>query len=966
MAFISQNVPNLIQGISQQPAALRYNTQAQKQDNAYGTPVDGLMKRPHTEYIDKLSSANAASSQFFHSLDRDESERYILEITEASTPTVKVYDTTDGAEKTVHVPDGTTYLDATAPQTAYKALTISDVTFIVNSETKVLADDDSADLGPQLSSVALSNFTFRYEEDASTLVTPVGVITNEKLVYFRQVVLDTTYRIKITTDSHTIARTQSGGGTSDVTVDGDLTIEYKTLNADGTNAHADVGNPFPSTSLTDGPGSSTEELAAAFITAMVDTRGTQAQGTTGPHVVRTIQANDSADDSEAIEATGEADTGGEHFGTGSFQGALLVRQGNVTGRTTRITNDALQSFAAGGVGPCLHFVGMDHINYKIDVDAELSNNTLVVVDSLNGVQAFTDLPPYAPQGFIAKVNGDPESVSDDYYVKFEANNGDFGTGYWKETLGVVADTTHTHEAAGIPKSFKFDTMPHILIRQSDGTFMFKKADGVTPSTGNGRPSVDAADVYSGFKWADRTVGDEETNPFPSFVDKKVGTVSLHRGRLALTADESVVMSSANEFFNMHRTTMTTVLDGDPIDTDVSFRKVSLIRHAVPFNENLILFSDTDQFALTGNPNLTPITARIVPITSFDNVIETSPVPAASSLFFGFNHGNFAGVRELFPTDSLTFDALDITEAAPAYIPGKVRQFASSTDENIVAALSSTETSSIYIYRYYEVGSGSQKKKVQSAWSRFTFGTDANIRHISFMDEDLFLIVQRTDGLHMEKMRIEPKLVDTGLTFRAMLDRRITYAGTNGTITAAYSATTGNTTFTFPYAKRGRTLDGLINNGVRVNIVTQPSDGGTTLVVSGDLTSNTVFLGESYEMDYEFSKAYLRTSSQSGGQQPIISGRYQLRFGNLIHEDTGFFTIEVASPNRDTAVTTFTGVVVGQDATDSLNLSDGTFRFPILVKNTNASISIKNDSPFPSKFMSAEFEASYNTKVRQRL
>ena len=966
MAFISQNVPNLIQGVSQQPAALRYNTQAQKQDNAYGTPVDGLMKRPHTEYIDKLSSADASSSQFFHSLDRDENERYILEITEASTPTVKVYDTTDGAEKTVHVPDGTTYLDATAPQTAYKALTISDVTFIVNSEKTVLSDDDSADLGPQLSSVSLSDFTFRYEEDTSTLITPVGVITNEKLVYFRQVVLDTTYRIKITTDSHTIARTQAGGGTSNVTVDGNLTIEYKTLNPDGTNAHADVANPFPSTSLDNGPGSTTEELASAFINAMVDARGTQADGTTGPHVVRTIQANDSADSSESDESTGESGNNDEHFGTGSFQGALLVRQGNVTGRTTESSDDTNQTANAGGVGPCLHFVGMDHINYKIDVDAELLNNTLVVVDSLNGVQAFTDLPPYAPHGFIAKVNGDPESSADDYYVKFEANDGNFGSGYWKETLGVQADATHTHEAAGIPKSFKFETMPHILIRQSDGTFMFKKADGVTPTTGNGRPSADAADVYSGFKWADRTVGDDETNPFPSFVNKKIGTISLHRGRLALTADESIVMSSANEFFNTHRTTMITIVDGDPIDTDVSFRKVSLIRHAIPFNENLILFSDTDQFALTGSPTLTPVTARIVPITSYDSVIDTSPVPAASSLFFGFNHGTFAGVRELFPTDSTTFEAIDITEAAPAYIPGKIRQFASSTDENIVAALSSTETSSIYIYRYYEVGSGSQKKKVQSAWSRFTFGSDANIRHISFMDEDLFLIVQRTDGLHMEKMRIEPKLVDTGLNFRAMLDRRITYAGTNGTITASFSAATGNTTFTFPYAKRGRTLDGLINNGVRVNIVTQPSDGGNTLVVSGDLTSNTVFLGESYEMDYEFSKAYLRTSSQTGGQQPIISGRYQLRFGNLIHEDTGFFTIEVASPNRDTAVTTFTGLVVGQDETDGLNLSDGTFRFPILLKNLDASISIKNDSPFPSRFMAAEFEASFNTKVRQRL
>ncbi len=957
MAFISQTVPNLIQGVSQQPDSLRYNTQAQKQDNAYGTPVDGLIKRPHTEFIDKLSSADASANQFFHSINRDENERFILEITEASTPTVKVYDTTNGAEKTVHVPDGTTYLDASSPSTAYKALTISDVTFIVNTEKKVEADSSS--LGSTGYTLDRSDFKAIYGASSSAVDLPSGFTKgDEKLYYLKQGVLNSQYKLTISVvgTGNTGIASRATGSTSGTSIDDNstITVGITTEDSSGSDGSINYGLPFPqSTVISSG---NLEAIPEKMLAAMMSLLVKNESGDDGIHCPDP-RKSDVANDNKLLE-TGNANS--------DFKQGIIVRQGSHTNVNAQTGSTTGSHKGAGGIGSVLHFISHSGCKFALNSVSPQNDTTAVVVDSLNGVQSFVDLPPYAPHGFIAKVNGDPESAADDYYVEFVCNAGEgFGNGYWRECLGVKEDTDGLGNGLGRPvgleKSFDFATMPHILIRQSDDTFMFTKADGTKQPTG--APS--GAD-YSSFKWADRKVGDDETNPFPSFTDKKISNIFLHRGRLGLTADESVVMSSANEFFNMHRTTMTTVLDGDPIDTDVSFRKVSLIRHAIPFNQNLILFSDTDQFALTGSPNLTPITARIVPITSYENVIDAAPVPAASSLYFGFNHGNFAGVRELFPTDSTNFDALDITEAVPAYIPGKVRQFASSTDENIIAVLSSTETSSIYIYRYYEVGSGSQKRKIQSAWSRFTFGSDANIRHISFMDEDLFLMVQRTDGLHLEKMRIETKLVDTGLNFRAMLDRRITYAGTDGTITASFSAATGNTTFTFPYAKRGRNLDGLINNGVRVNVVTQPSDGGTTLICEGDLTSNTIFFGEAYEMDYGFSTAYLRTSSQTAGQQPIVTGRYQLRFGNIIHEDTGFFTVEVASPNRDTAVSTFSGVVVGQDETDALNLSDGTFRFPILLKNTDATINIKNDSPFPSKFMAAAFEASYNTKVRQRL
>ena len=948
MAFISQSIPNLIQGVSQQPDSLRYNTQAQKQDNAYGTPVDGLMKRPHTENVKRLKTGDSSANQFFHTIDRDEGERYILEITEAATPTVKVYDTADGTEETVYTPDGTTYLDATSPSTAYKALTISDVTFIVNTEKTVAKDTDSADLGSIGYSLDVEDFRSDVNYDGSvTDLTSDFLRGHEKLVYVKQALNDSEYRIEVKAAgaSHL---TRSGNATVDATI----RVMAKTEDTSGNGGMTNANQPGElSGSLLD-LNTDPEGICAAWMGMLLDNDTNDGDGS---HFV------------DPIDNSGSGLTSGAatRFASGDFKQSVIVRQGNVTGQgRAAIAHGSSKN--VGGRGPVLHFVSHAGLtSFDINVESPQQEQTAVVIDSLNGVQSFVDLPPYAPDGFIAKVNGDPESAADDYFVEFVCNeSGGFGNGYWRETLGVKEFTNVLGQGQGRPegieKSFDFTTMPHILIRQSDGTFMFKQADGVTPGS-----NVPSGADYSNFKWADRKVGDDETNPFPSFTDKKISNIVLHRGRLGLISEESVVLSSANEFFNMHRTTMTTVLDGDPIDTDVSFRRVSFIRHAIPFNENLVLFSDTDQFVLTGQPNLTPLTARIVQVTSYDNSSSAIPATSASSLFFAFDHGNFAGVRELFPTDTTAFDALDLTEAVPSYIPGSVRQFASSTDESVLAVLSSTETSSIYIYRYYEVGSGSQKRKIQSAWCRFTFGSDANIRHIAFIDEDLFMIVQRTEGLFLERMRIEPKLTDTGLNYRAMLDRRVTYTS-GGSITATYDSGTNQTTITFPYQKRGRNLDGLASDGVRLVVVTQPSDGNTDLVVEGDVTSKTIYLGEAYEMDYQFSRSYLKSQSARGGEQPITTGRYQLRYGNITHEDTGFFTVEVASTGRDTAVNPFTGVTLGSGSSDSAPLIDGTYRFPILVQSTEAQINLKNDSPYPSRFMAAEWEASYNTKVRQRL
>jgi hypothetical protein len=50
MGLVSSSIPNLLNGVSQQPAPLRQPTQAEIQENGLSDVADGLKKRPHTSY----------------------------------------------------------------------------------------------------------------------------------------------------------------------------------------------------------------------------------------------------------------------------------------------------------------------------------------------------------------------------------------------------------------------------------------------------------------------------------------------------------------------------------------------------------------------------------------------------------------------------------------------------------------------------------------------------------------------------------------------------------------------------------------------------------------------------------------------------------------------------------------------------------------------------------------------------
>ena len=130
MANVDGSIRSLIQGVSQQPARTRLLGQCTLQENFRSNPVEGLQRRPPTEYIGDLFTD--AFDQQWYDVEL-KGRRFIIG---AGVGGIRAYNT-DGEEYDIlEVDDATDYLDGGKLHFA----TIEDTTYIVNTE-KVVAMD---------------------------------------------------------------------------------------------------------------------------------------------------------------------------------------------------------------------------------------------------------------------------------------------------------------------------------------------------------------------------------------------------------------------------------------------------------------------------------------------------------------------------------------------------------------------------------------------------------------------------------------------------------------------------------------------------------------------------------------------------------------------------------------------------------------------------------------------------------
>lgn len=887
LPLVTGSIPNMINGVSQQPYVLRLPNQAESQINGYSSVVDGLTQRPATKHIAKLATTTR-SNAFLHTMNRDETEKYSAIF---STGDVEVFDLFTGAAQTVNFEEVTKNLivDAVATETSdgYQI-------YLPATETTVT-----------LVTAGITTATVVWEKSAT------GLFAGE----------ETTVRTDTTDTSATVAWTSGDYIRARLSAYTSGTIDANVLsnNTNYINA-ADPKATLRAVTVADYTFLVNSTVTTAVLPELTAVRPPEAIAwVKKSDYGRTFKITITPDSGTTRAVTYTTPDGSTAAHTSSLDTVYIADQ-------LKTVLDTYPELYIARYQDALHIKYVDEREFSIATEDGQGGTGMIGIKE--AVQQFKDLPQHGPDGFDAEIAGDDKSAFDNYYVKFDKQNDANGNGVWVETV-----------KGGITYKLDPTTMPHLLVREANGTFSFKQQT-----------------------WEERDVGDDVSNPPPSFIGFTIEDVFFYRNRLGVLADENVIMSRAGKFENFWQPTVTTVLDDGPIDVAAAHNKVSLLKHAVPYDEQLLLFSALTQFRMGNEKILTPSTVEIEQTTEFQVETTTKPIASGNNVYFASPKGSWTGVRE-YVVDKTTAvkDAADVTSHVPKYIPKNVFLFTAADNEEILVALSRDAPDTMFVYKYYWSGN----EKLQSSWSEWKLEeTGVNILAAEFIRTTMYLVIERSDGVYLESLNVELGQTDTDSVYSYLVDRKIYESD----CTVSYDSGTNQTTITLPYTvSTGATMAVAVRAGDATSpegrVLPVVSQVGTDIVVSGDHSSTLMVIGQEYSLRYKFSTFIMR-ATENGAKVSMNAGRLQIGKLDIKYAATGFFQVIVTPEYSAPYTYTFTGRVTGSNnnVIGAASLEDGDFYVPIGSRNTEVTVEVVSSSMLPCSFQGAEWEGMYTYRA----
>src|SRR5210317_1093951 len=439
MPLLVTSVPNLAQGVSQQPDNLRYPGQCDEQINAWSTVVEGLVKRPNSRLLNQVNAqlgTDVTAELFTHHVDRDEKNKYAITYDRGNG--LQAFDLEDGGPMTITVEDAAAeaYLSVSSgdfnPVKDLRALTIADSTFIVNKK-KTIAKDLTACLDAFIASAGT------VEVFSLTGGSGLGGSTGANR-YFNTSFTFSVDQFDIVDGIST--KIGSGAGGTLTVVNGAVTASVLTQKGTGYDNTVSTSAYDPVT----GTG-----MLVTIRRAFTTYSNARNQDTT---------------------------TSVDYFNY--LSGGVVIPSISavtVSGSTTKFTTERQGSVIKISAST----------DFRVRVSDGLADQALGVI--YKEVDNITDLPKSCFNNFRVKIIGDADLDQDDYYVRFKTkDNEEFGEGSWIEEPGWTQDGTDKGITSGIDRFLDRSTMPVRLVPdQATGkitSFTLKEVEWVGRNAGD--------------------------------------------------------------------------------------------------------------------------------------------------------------------------------------------------------------------------------------------------------------------------------------------------------------------------------------------------------------------------------------------------------------------------------------------------------------------------------------------------
>ena len=945
MALVSSPVPNLLNGVSQQPPQLRLSSQCEAQENAYSSPALGLVKRPPTEFVENLLSTYPDNPPYSFFTERSPGDRSVAIINGRD---VKVFDT-EGDEKTVNhtiltdvlLARQDSHLLLSRPFQMWNNVGISSLTWAYDIEPSdhtfniVLERSPSGLFNGDQVTITNRNAAATYVSGTVNLSFPDS--QEGHWLRVRSLHVDDS-------DQHVAVSSAIIHRGTDYTYPEDQRNDLKVLTIGETsfivNRNQKVEklpdpwafNPEDFDTTRAVPVYLRYQPRAFIHEALIYVRGRPQRESSNPENDTELTVYSPNDLGAAFQQVTISPDPSINYVTFAENIADDLKTGfNVPGR-----------FIIKRSGPVVHIRRVEsnpNSEFSIEIVNGREEDIIVIQDT---IERYSDLPNVAPGGFTVEVTGNPDSVDDNYFVRFVSTgeDEDIGEGYWEET----SDPT-------LVNNIDPATMPHALTREADGSFTYS------------RPS-----------WGSRIAGDEVTAPDPSFVGDTINNIFSFSNRFGVLSGSRMIMSELGEALNFYPTTAVTLLDTARIDIEIAVQSGGVgqsatnLIHAASHNQHLVLFTNTSQIIVDGGDifSARTISARLT--TEFPAHELAAPTTVGRDLYFSSNLGDNSSIREFFVGPQVgTNNGTDITAHIPRYIPKDIREMYSSPSADFLVAYSDVEPDTFYVYNFIWEGN----EKIQSSWSRWT------INGASFMDaavfsDEIFLLVGSEDRGSVDLLRIglnQPLsgvVEDTPVFLDLLVDEgactAVAVGFTHSFITPPYTIEEGSS-----YAIVSRKVDDDDDPTGTIAHTVVAEEGVTYTALTNELLvpgdhwedpGNPFYFGEVYPMRYEFSQFVLKEPVRDR-EITVAGDRTVIRTILVDYVGTGEFNLEI-TPGH-TGVTSVHPVGPQVSPEGHPEVLTGNIRRNVLSKPLGTRVVLTSNSHLPCAFLSAWWEAEHQRR-----
>ena len=363
--------------------------------------------------------------------------------------------------------------------------------------------------------------------------------------------------------------------------------------------------------------------------------------------------------------------------------------------------------------------GRDPLGFTIKAHGGVGNIGLEAFQ--DSVSKSSDLPAESFTGHHVQIRN-TNSADDDYYLEFFAFNTDpdtgkgRGKGYWRET--VARDTS---------PGLKGTTMPYQLERDSEFKFTFKAIN-----------------------WVGKLVGDDKSNPKPSFIGKPITSTFFYNNRFGMLSDDNIILSAANDPFNFFVKSALTQVDSDPVDLNVASVQPVTLTDVLPSPQGLLLFSARQQFQMlsASATKITPNTTIIRSIANYEMDPNITPVDVGTTAAFltkvpGYSKLFTLQLRDLEQSPMV----VDISKVVLEWLPDSIDSL-SVSPQNSVIMLTDRGSEYLYLYRFYNNG----EKDLFQAWVKWEL--PSAIQSAQIIDDDVVIVSQHEDEYTLSSITLD--------------------------------------------------------------------------------------------------------------------------------------------------------------------------------------------------------------------